>query len=188
MKPLTPSTPHVIILVGIPGAGKTYFAKQFAETFSAPYLDVNTLQLLTEIPDKKAAELSSLLLDEFLKTGRTVIFEGPTHARTYRDALMRRVRAKGYEPLLVWVQTEPVTALARLKKGSTPASFAVYEERIKRFSPPHIREGGIVISGRHTYATQARVLLKRLAGERPAVAPPTTDRKSTPRRHSIRIS
>ena len=32
-----PSVPHAIIMVGIPGAGKTAFSTRFADTFGTPY-------------------------------------------------------------------------------------------------------------------------------------------------------
>ncbi|MBI3889304.1 hypothetical protein HY312_01855 [Candidatus Saccharibacteria bacterium] len=38
MKSLNLTKPHLIVVVGIPGAGKTYFGQQFSTTFNAPYL------------------------------------------------------------------------------------------------------------------------------------------------------
>ncbi len=190
MKPLTPTAPHVIIMVGIPGAGKTHFAEQFAKTFSAPFIDINKIQALSGFSDKRAAELSSYLLGELLKTKQTIVFEGPTHLRTYRDALTRKVRAHGYEPMIVWVQTETATALSRASKGQPDAVKQQHEMRLTKFSPPHIREGGVVISGRHTYGTQVKVVLKRLAGERkPTAVQESPSSSPNPRRgRSIRIS
>ena len=36
MKPPIPAIPHVILMIGIPGAGKSTFAERFSETFQAP--------------------------------------------------------------------------------------------------------------------------------------------------------
>jgi len=38
MKPLSLSKPHVIVTVGIPGSGKSFFAEHFAATFKAPLI------------------------------------------------------------------------------------------------------------------------------------------------------
>ncbi|WP_457915678.1 hypothetical protein [Candidatus Minimicrobia naudis] len=36
MKPLSPSLPHIIAMVGAPGSGKTHFAVEFARIFNSP--------------------------------------------------------------------------------------------------------------------------------------------------------
>jgi predicted kinase len=203
MKPQTPTTPHVIIMVGIPGAGKTHFAEHFASMFGAPYLNLPAIQAMTELPDRKVLELSSHMLTELLKTGRTVIFEGPSHSRQFREALVKKIRKAGYEPLIVWVQTESGEAMARSMKNNPELTVADYEAGIQQFNAPTDKEKGVVISGRHTYATQIRAVLRRLAGERPVIVkksdpieqtpktpddkPPRPPRQHSPRSTSIRI-
>ena len=51
MKSLSPANPRVLFVVGIPGAGKTYFAEQFAETFGAPFIEYDAIRAqLTQHP------------------------------------------------------------------------------------------------------------------------------------------
>lgn len=188
MKPLTPTTPHVIIMVGIPGAGKTHFAGHFAKMFGAPFLNQYFLQTITHSSDAQATELSATLLDEFLKTGRTIIYEGPTHVRTFRQALVAKVKKAGYDPLIVWVQTESAEAKARHLKSNKHATAEAFDKRVQQFSRPHEAERSIVISGRHTYATQVKAVLKRLADTRePAATPQTPARPPRPAGRSITI-
>lgn len=164
MKPLTPTTPHVIILVGIPGAGKTHFAEHFAKTFHAPYINQGALQALADGDEAKGARLMTVMLDELLKTHRTIIVEGSTHQRTIRTALIRKLTKAGYEPLLVWVQTDPAEAKFRSLKHMSADDYAA---AIKRFQPPVATEKPIVISGKHTYASQVKKVLKHLAHVHP---------------------
>ncbi len=178
MKPQTTTTPHVIIMVGIPGAGKSTFAEHFATTFQAPIINHSLIRDIVEHDDARAQQLAGLMLDELLKTHRTLIYEGPTQTKGSRVELTRKITDAGYKPLLVWVQTESVEAQRRATKKQKSHSAMTAEEfetAIKRFSPPHVNEKAIVISGKHTYATQLKIILKHLAGQQQAeqiVVPP----------------
>jgi gluconate kinase len=158
------------MMVGIPGSGKSFFASQFADTFHAPYIDTLAIEKLSR-DSETAGELISLMIGELAKTHQTFVFEGNSDARTHRAEFSRWARSKGYQPLLVWVQTDQRTALKRaLKNGSvTRESF---DTILHAFSAPHADEKPIVISGRHTYASQARVVLAVLSKDaRPAAEP-----------------
>lgn len=181
MKPLTPSSPHVIIMVGIPGAGKTAFAQHFADTFAAPFINEFASARELNLNTTQQAGVTKLLLGELLKVNKTLIFEGDTHTRISRERLAKRVTSAGYRPLLVWVQTESSEAKRRAVKpypkgsGLTPNEF---DDAISRFQPPVSKEGAIVISGKHTYATQLKVVLKHLASTRPESAAPQAPRST----------
>ena len=41
---LSPESPHAVIMIGIPGAGKSTFAEHFADTFKALIVSQTTLQ------------------------------------------------------------------------------------------------------------------------------------------------
>lgn len=159
MKYLSLSSPHLIVMVGEPGAGKTFFAQQFAETFSAPLLSTHFFDSYSQ--DYSTISQSTLqLLREMIKTKRTIICDGLANRRVERGALTKFAKKNGYSILFVWVQTDQNTARQRSLKIS-PAD--VYETNLRRFSPPHESEPFIVISGKHTYATQARTLLNHIA-------------------------
>lgn len=176
MKSLSLTTPHAIIMVGIPGSGKSFFAEKFAETFTAPYIEAALYTHLAA--DSDAAEkLIQHTLSQIIKTKQSVVLEIDTDARNTRTDLAKRLKADGYTPLFVWVQTDPITSANRSKKayGLDPDEHA---ERVRGFSPPHESEKALVISGKHTYATQARMVLKRLSGPRMELS----SRKSVPER------
>lgn len=179
MKSLSLTTPRAIFVVGIPGAGKTFFAEKFAETFNAPYIDVEKIRrtvFSSPTYDKNEQqaidELALSYLTELLKTKKTLLFEGGTEARVDRMNLSKLVKTHGYEPLFVWVQTEPATANSRATRGvrGQDASKVISQERYEslaaKFTPLNRTEDFVVISGKHTYATQARAVLKRLAEPR----------------------
>ncbi len=203
MKSLSLSTPHVIFVIGTPGAGKTYFASKFSDTFRAPYVEADKLRAAiahepTYTPEEQEVVdyLVWLQMNELFKTKKTFIVESSTEAKVDRQQLAKLARSHDYEVLTVWVQTDPSTARTRATKPSrlnrgkeliVPESR--YEQLVSRFTPPHASEKPVVISGKHTYASQARAVLKRLAEpNRPQVAPlQVPDRRST-RGNSIKIS
>lgn len=179
MKPLSASTPHVIVMIGIPGAGKSTFAEHFARTFQAPIVNVSEISKLLDVSESVGVIAGDLLLDELLKTKRTIVYEGPTATKISRTELTKKVIAAGYEPLLVWVQTESIEAKRRAtkkQKDNTQLSDDQFDQAIKRFNPPSAAEKIVVISGKHTYTSQLKIVLKRLAGQQPSEIPIETPR------------
>lgn len=188
MKPPSSAKPHLIVMVGIPGSGKSYFAEHFAGTFKAPVIshDRITKELFgpTATDSKTTAVINKVagyLLDEVLKTGRTVVFDGQTDLRTERANIAKKSRDAGYDPLFIWVQTESVTAKKRATKRS-PDKAAIssddFDDKLRRFSAPHISEKPVVISGKHTYNSQLKIVLRHLVEPRAAVIVPITKPRS----------
>ena len=170
MKSLSPSQPHAIIMVGIPGSGKSFFAEKFAETFNAPYISSGVIQKLSQTTSASADALSHAFLKEVCKTKQSIVFDGSTETRTDRTKLAQIAKRAGYETLIVWVQTDPATAKNRSTRGTkeNPNTTTVesFDRAVKRFTPPSALEKPIVISGKHTFATQAKIILKRLTEPR----------------------
>ena len=175
MKSLSLEHPHAIVMVGIPGSGKTFFASKFAETFHAPYLDHAIYARLTA-----DAHLRDMLVSHFIhevtKTNQSVVLEIDTATRTRRTDLTKLLKKLGYVPLFVWVQIDSDTARQRSLKSNNMSAEA-YASRLRSFSPPHQTEHATVISGKHTYASQAKIVLKKLStprAEPPAIQPRPT--------------
>ena len=160
MKSLRLSRPHAIMMVGIPGSGKTFFAEKFAEMFNAPYID--TLVLERAAKDGEAGKIIGYMVSEIAKTQHTFIYEGNSDTRVSRTEFAKWARSNGYQPLYVWVQIDNATAKSRTKKAAT-ISEDEFNFTVKSFSTPHPDEKAIVISGKHTYATQAKVVLSHLS-------------------------
>ncbi|MBC7943223.1 AAA family ATPase [Candidatus Saccharibacteria bacterium] len=176
MKSLNLSKPHVIVMVGIPGSGKSFFAEHFAETFNAPLISFGRLrdELFNEptySSDEQAVirRVSDYMLDELFKTHRTIILEGVADTRTDRQEIVKRSRHAGYTPLFVWVQTESSTARLRVTKavkGKSTITENQFDIALRRFTSPNASEKAVVISGKHTYASQLKIVLKRLVEPR----------------------
>lgn len=170
MKPLTSTSPHAIIMVGIPGSGKSTFADRFADTFQAPIVSQTKLEREFGLSFETARSLRDLILAEYIKLHRTILIDGGLDAKDEREELVKKLKKVGYQPLIVWVQTDTAEALRRAVKpyprgsGLSPEKF---DELVGVFNPPHEKEKTVVISGKHTYNSQLKIILKQLAAPDP---------------------
>lgn len=173
------------MVIGLPGSGKSFFARQFAETFGAPLVSIDLIRHImkpnstfTPEEDAQIMTLADQQIHELLKTNKTIIIDGGMNHRSQRLAIERLAQKHGYGKLTIWVQTDEPTSLARSVKRSSkratdelnspmsPETFARYK---KQFIAPTRTENTVVISGKHTFATQARVVLKKLVAPRDVV-------------------
>jgi predicted kinase len=151
------------MMVGIPGSGKSFFANQFADTFNAPYID--SLAIEQHAKDTASAgAIITTVINEVAKTNQTFLFEGNSDSRVRRTEFARWARSKGYQPLFVWVQVDPATSRERTAKAKSMTAEE-YAQATQGFSAPHADEKPVVISGKHTYASQAKVVLNHLSKE-----------------------
>lgn len=192
MKSLSPTKPHVIIPIGIPGSGKTFFAQQFAETFNAPYIHIEKIVRLSGASLTAAHKLAGYQLRELLKTKQSIIIEGLADTHAERTALAKQLEAAGYSLLLVWVQTDPVTAEQRATKRSKDKTNRIltldqFDRLSRRFAMPSGAEPTLVISGKHTYASQARSVLKRLSAPRETPTPTPAATRHTPELNAVPV-
>lgn len=171
MKPLTTASPHAIIMIGIPGSGKSTFALRFADTFQAPIVSQTTLQREYRLSASEAAVLRDTILTEYLKTHRTVLIDGGLDGREKREEMVRRLVKAGYRPLVVWVQTDTSEAHRRATKPfpkGSGLSSSEFDALLAEFESPGEREKMVVISGKHTYTSQLKIILKMLATPDPS--------------------
>lgn len=196
MRTLSLNKPHLIVMVGIPGAGKSFFAEHFAQTFNAPIVSYDQIRsqlynnpTFTDDEQEIVGRIANHMLQELFKSERTILYEGPSDLRTERSAISKLARDAGYETLFIWVQTESSSAKSRSIKAKNDkiSNADEFNAKIKRFSAPHQTEHAVVISGKHTYASQLKIVLKRLVEPRASLAgTPTTERPPNHRNFLIR--
>lgn len=153
--------PRAILVFGAPCCGKTTFSEKFSEKFNAPFYNI------TEIEKEYDFDHETMLkiLDLISKTHQNVVIEGGLDTEADRDTIRNIFRKSGYNPSLVWIQTDIPAIKMRLKNKLHSAAKAksVYNERMKQIEKPLDNENPIVLSGKHTFTTQLTQVLSQLA-------------------------
>ncbi len=182
-------------MVGIPGAGKSTFSLRFADTFSTPLFNLPKLKQEMGLDARQTAQFLETVMQEVTKTGQTIVIEGFTDTVKERASLEQVFKRLKYTPVFVWVQTDTNESLKRAtsrRMGDEQITEADFDEIVGIFEPPSMKEGAVVISGRHAYPTQLKVVLKHMASQavRPKVSASTSGagRQTRPRARTSQSS
>ncbi len=154
-------TARAILVFGAPCSGKTTFGQKFAARFKSPFYDLDAIAAENNL----TREHILVLIKEIAKTGKDLVIEGGLNTEKDRTEIRNIVRAAGYQPYLIWVQTDVLTIRARLKARhkSVSKAKAEYDARIAELEAPADFENPIILSGKHTFETQLRHALTGLA-------------------------
>lgn len=157
----TKSKPRALLIFGAPGSGKTTFGEKFAKKFGLAFYDFSKLK------EKHGFSRANLLviLEQILKTKQTILFEGEIGTEKEREEVRNLLRENGYEPSLIWIQTDVATIKVRLKtryKDPTKAK-EIYEKAVGEIEAPAEFEKPIILSGKHTFETQTKHVITGLA-------------------------
>ena len=153
--------PRGLLVFGAPCSGKTTFAEKFAKKFGLAYYN------LVELAEDNAftPEQMFAILVEILKTKQTVIIEGMLDTEAERTEMRNLLRNHGYEPALIWIQTDVSTLRLRLKSRyrSVAKAKKIYGEAVAIIEAPSELEHPIILSGKHTFETQTKHVVTGLA-------------------------
>jgi predicted kinase len=166
------------MLYGFPGAGKTFFSRQFSEEVQAAHIQGDRIRYeLFEEPryDKQENEVINHLMEymaeEFLGAGISVIFDTSATRFSQRRALRDLARRSRATHALIWFQIDLETAFTRVAKRdrrktddkyAMPLDRTTFESLTGQMQNPNNTEDYIVISGKHTFQTQRSAVMKRL--------------------------
>ena len=149
------------MVFGAPASGKTTFCEKFSAQFRAPYYN------LTEIEDSLNFNRDKMLsvLELIAKTGQNLIIEGELDTGEDRDEIRKLLEKSGYNPSLIWIQTDINTIKNRLKNRlkSVEKAKQEYDRRIGELEAPSDDENAIILSGKQTFEMQLTMVLSRLA-------------------------
>lgn len=181
MAKIYPAKPFLLLFYGYPGAGKTYFARQFCENVQAAHLQSDRIRgELFEQPryDKQENDIVTHLMDymteEFLSAGLSVAYDVNATRLKQRKALYNMaLRYRAY-PLLVWFQMDQDTAFGRNIKRDRRRADDKYSAQWDRTSfesltgqmqNPSASEDYAVVSGKHLFNMQQSAVIRKLRDE-----------------------
>lgn len=187
----TNHTPVIYVMLGHPGSGKSFFARQYAQAGRIALIDSERIRyLLFEDPnysseeDKVVLNLMDYMADQFLDSGMSIILDGMNSTRARRREL--RVKAQKYaaHPLVVWVQSDVNTSFNRAKsrdrrnpddKYARQLSSVEFESQSAKVKLPQ-HEDYVVISGKHVFRNQYNAVRQKIGtmNVKPAIVKPKT--------------
>jgi predicted kinase len=178
MSKIMPSQPLFVMLYGYPGAGKTYFSRQFTQKVLAAHLEGDRIRSeLFENPSYSKQEnsivehLMNYMAGEFLSAGVSVVYDTNALRVSQRRILRDMAKSVNAVPLVVWFQMDPETAYFRNKNrdASKPDDryapvydSAQFQTLLTYMQNPEPVEEYAVVSGRHIFQTQLSAVMKKL--------------------------
>jgi len=153
--------PRAILVFGAPCSGKSTFSEQFAEKYDLALYDFGKLKVQHRLTRKNILLIISLIA----RTGKTIIIEGCLSTEKDREEIRNILRKAGYNPSLIWIQTDVNTIRNRLKLRykSVAKAKEIYETEVSNMEAPSEAEYPIILSGKHTFDTQTKHVLAGLA-------------------------
>ena len=178
MAKIYPTKPFLLLFYGYPGAGKTYFARQFTENVQAAHLQADRIRgELFEEPryDKQENDVVKQLMDymteEFLAAGLSVAYDTNAMRSKERRQLYDMAYKYRAQPLLVWFQMDADTAFNRnVKRDRRRADDkyaaqwdrTTYENVLGHMQNPLVSENYTVVSGKHLFNMQQSAVISKL--------------------------
>ncbi len=176
---IKPVQPVLILLYGFPGAGKTYFARQFCEAIEAAHLEQDRIRYeLFQQPRYSKQENNALsriieyMANEFLTAGISVVIDMNAMRISQRKLYREMARKHKAATLVVWFQIDADTAFVRNQKRDRRKNddrYAVgydvesFKQLAAYMQQPEPTEDFVVISGKHNFSGQLSTTVKKLS-------------------------
>jgi predicted kinase len=113
--------PPLIVVSGLPGAGKSFFCRKLADKLPFLILASDSLRRIlfptpqyNEQENKRLFSACHVLIEELLGKGIPVIFDATNLLEHHREYLYRAAERAGAKLILVWVEAPPEVVRQRL--------------------------------------------------------------------------
>jgi predicted kinase len=178
MNKLELDKPLAIVMMGIPGAGKTFFARQLANHLNIGYISEDRIRFdIYNKPSFNAEEqlvirkIMGYMIEELSRVKKHMVLDGRFLNATERQKVHQVMTNAGYQVLTVWVQTEEDLAKRRASKRdkrkpddkyNAPVLVQEFNSIKLNLEKPQEKEDFSVVSGKHTFKSQLDTVLKRI--------------------------
>ena len=174
MSKLALSRPVFVCFYGYPGSGKSYVARNLAETVGLAYVSADRIRNeLFEHPRYDTQEnaivdhLMRYMSEEFLNTGVGVVYDANAFRVSQRRSLRELAKRNKAEFYLVWLQIDEESAFTRTQnrdrrtsddKYAEPQTRLSFDKQVLAMQNPQ-GESYLVVSGKHTFTTQKSAIV-----------------------------
>lgn len=162
---------------GIPGAGKSAFARQFSDFTGIAHINSDRIRYelyddaqFTGAENTTVWRLTSYMAELLLSQGQSIIFDMHLPTLSLRKTLQGLAKENKADFVVVWVQTDYETALYRAthrdrRRVDDRFSFQLspaLHERLSRMGSAPNESKSIVVSGKHLFSTQKTPVIRKL--------------------------
>jgi predicted kinase len=169
--------PTIIMLYGLPGSGKSFFARQAADMLSVPHVSSDRIRYeLFEKPtyskDEQAVifNIMMIMLEQFTRSGLSAIMDVSLSRAADRKLVREFAKRSKVDTMLLWLQADADSCFARTKNRDHRKSDDMYSADITRAQFDEVERGmqapanedAVVISAKHLFESQKNVFLRKL--------------------------
>lgn len=179
--------PTVYMFLGVPGSGKSYFARNLSEKTGAVRINSDSLRLAIfgsletmralyasgqrEILNSYVFNSMDYATEQILRQGHDVVYDAHNNKRKDRESLEKIAERVGAAAILIWIKTPFEVALKRgQQRNATADQRQLSEEAMKEVMERHQRftdepidgEKVIVIDGTVSFDEQYAEFTKQL--------------------------
>jgi predicted kinase len=136
----------LILIAGLPGSGKTYFAKALAQKLNAKHLSSDVLRQQLELKGQYDEGIKKRVYDEMqqltqqhISEGAVVVVDATFYKEAVRDLFIETAEKNNAPCFIIEIKAEEETIQKRLqrKREYSEADFEVYQKIKKSFEPIH---------------------------------------------------
>lgn len=169
--------PILFILVGIPGSGKTYLARQLSQQLKISRVSAEQIRAtilnqpsMSRAEEKLVRKIALFLIEELFKFKMSVICDIPAQTLSQQTELHKLAKTYKFKVITIYQQVDQQAAWLRCQSRSShqvddkyalDLSLDVFNALCKKLEPP-IKKEIIVVSGTHTFNAQFQTILRRL--------------------------
>ncbi|HXH20371.1 MAG TPA: ATP-binding protein [Chitinophagales bacterium] len=155
----------VILIIGLPGSGKTFFAERLAKKLNAVHLNSDRVRKKTGEWSKYSDASKRSVYDAMLQmmqneiaSGKEVIVDATFFKKTFRDKFINTLRQSEQRFKIIEVKASEETVRQRLSqpRADSEADFEVYKILKSRFEP--VTEAHLVL---HSDIDSADEMIKK---------------------------
>ena len=165
--------PTLVLLLGVPGAGKSTFAKQLAAQLNAPRISADTVRKnmfdnprehMNGTDDLKVSNVMSYITHEILTAKQSVIYDGLIESYDKRQALYVLARGTEAKCLLIELSVAEEVAMKRLAPPEITQEYVdnykqMLADFMETYEPPKDPEVAIAINGDDSFGRQLETLM-----------------------------
>lgn len=134
----------IIIVFGLPGSGKTYFAERLAHRIKANYISSDTLRKeIVDVPtysdDEKKLIYKKMydIMYDFLHSKNHLVLDGTFYKAELRNSFIEEAQSIGKSINFIEIQADEELIRERLshKRSVSDADFEIYQRIKEEFEP-----------------------------------------------------